>query len=50
MLEEGDIPIRGLLADRQLHLEHSLSPSLLVFEAIILQGVLYLSSGFPDGF
>jgi hypothetical protein len=36
MLEEGDIPIRGLLADRQLHLEHRLSPAFLALEAVVL--------------
>jgi len=50
VLEEGDIPIRGLLSDCQLHLKHRLSPALLAFEAIVLQGVLYLSSEFPDDF
>ena len=38
MLEEGDIPIRGLLADCQLHLKHRLSPAFLALEAVVLQG------------
>ena len=50
VLEEGDIPVRGLLANGQLHLEHRLSPAFLALEAVVLQGILYLSSGFPDGF
>ena len=38
MLEEGDISVRGLLTNGQLHLKHRLSPAFLAFEAVVLQG------------
>jgi len=39
VLEEGDISVRRLLANGQLHFEHRLSPAFFALEAIVLQGV-----------